>query len=240
METPTTVLVIDDDPMSLELVAMFLEGEGFVVTTAGSGEEAVALLRKSAVDVVLTDMQMPGLSGTQLAAAVRETRPKARLISMSATRPHPEVLKSFDGFLQKPFDGAAFSDALKNLGSNAEVVAVASEVAEVPLLNRVIYDKLAASMKPEQLQELFVVCLEDSRRRVELMREMNPTSDGMRFKAEAHAIKGACSMIGAARMAAIAAELERGEVGGHDLVDAALDEFLRQCDVLEGMLIGGE
>ncbi len=64
--------------------------------------------------------------------------------------------------------------------------------------------------------------------------------DDALFRQEAHAIKGACSMLGAVRLAKIASAMETGGVGGCDSVDATLDNFLRECDALEGMLISSQ
>ena len=68
---PQRLLIIEDDPVSRELLSVLLAVEGFDVLLAESGEEALQQLRSDAVDVILTDMQMPGISGAELAGKLR-------------------------------------------------------------------------------------------------------------------------------------------------------------------------
>jgi CheY-like chemotaxis protein len=246
MPTPRQVLIVDDDPMSRDLLGMLLEAEGFKVNTAESGDAALKYIkRKKSTDVILTDMQMPGLTGAQLAARMRAVCGiRTLLLAMSASKPQKAALAGFDGFLLKPFDGTVFSAMVKSSKAQPEQKAEDAPVQAVPELNQTIYARMTASMKPEQLREIYAVCLEDSRRRIEQMRTMNAKGQDEQFRAEAHAIKGACSMLGAARLAEIAAGLELGGKkertrAGRDSVDATLNEFLHQCDILEGILLSG-
>jgi CheY-like chemotaxis protein len=103
---PKRVLVIDDDPMSRELLALLLEGEGFMVDAADSGESALDLISRgnSAPDLVLADVQLPGISGAQLARELRSAcGPSALLLAMSGSEPSAKTIAKFDGFLLKPF-----------------------------------------------------------------------------------------------------------------------------------------
>ena len=63
----TTILVVDDEYASLEVLGLLLEGEGFEVVSASDGEEAIDWLEKQHVDLVVTDYMMPKLSGLDLA-----------------------------------------------------------------------------------------------------------------------------------------------------------------------------
>ncbi|MFP7753698.1 PocR ligand-binding domain-containing protein [Thermodesulfobacteriota bacterium B35] len=76
------ILVVDDEPTLVELQRDILEQLGYTVTTAGSGTEALELLRAGAAsyDLVITDQTMPGLTGIQLAEEVRALRPDLPLI----------------------------------------------------------------------------------------------------------------------------------------------------------------
>jgi DNA-binding response OmpR family regulator/HPt (histidine-containing phosphotransfer) domain-containing protein len=104
---PMRVLVVDDDPMSRDLLRVLLQAEGYAVECAESGDAALTYLRNStaAPGLVLVDAQMPGLAGPQLAGKLRRAcTPATLLLAMSASRPSNQVLARFDGFLLKPFN----------------------------------------------------------------------------------------------------------------------------------------
>jgi CheY-like chemotaxis protein len=87
-DDPLTVLVVDDDPDALRSVARLLETCGFRVVVTTSGAEALARLRDAddpaEVDVVLTDVVMPHMSGPVLAAELRALRPTLPVVLMTA------------------------------------------------------------------------------------------------------------------------------------------------------------
>jgi len=67
---PASVLVVDDEPRALETLRRTLEDE-FEIFTAGSGDEGLALMEQQAVQVVVSDQRMPGMSGVEFLRAVR-------------------------------------------------------------------------------------------------------------------------------------------------------------------------
>jgi DNA-binding response OmpR family regulator len=71
-KTATSILVVDDEPRVRATIRQTLELEGFRALTAGDGEEALAILQQQAVDLVLTDVAMPGMNGYQLYERLRE------------------------------------------------------------------------------------------------------------------------------------------------------------------------
>jgi two-component system, cell cycle sensor histidine kinase and response regulator CckA len=80
-----TVLVVDDEPAVVDLVRRILEGLGYRVHTAGSGTEALGLIQTGHLQpaLLLTDKVMPGMSGEELAARLRELQPELRVLFMS-------------------------------------------------------------------------------------------------------------------------------------------------------------
>ncbi len=70
------ILVLDDEPIILELCVEFLGSEGYKVDTVSNGKEALDLLRKIDYDVVISDMKMPSLSGAEFYKLVNEKYPK--------------------------------------------------------------------------------------------------------------------------------------------------------------------
>jgi DNA-binding response OmpR family regulator len=63
---PQTILLVDDEFSSLEVLALLIGQEGYEVITASDAEEALARLREKRVDLVITDFWMPGMSGLEL------------------------------------------------------------------------------------------------------------------------------------------------------------------------------
>jgi CheY-like chemotaxis protein/HPt (histidine-containing phosphotransfer) domain-containing protein len=110
------LLLIDDDAMSRELLCLLLGSEGYQVQSADSGEAALELLQHNPTppDLVLTDVQMPGIRGARLARELRGCcGPRTLLLAMSASRPTEEVISGYDQFLLKPFEIEAIADTLR-------------------------------------------------------------------------------------------------------------------------------
>jgi len=78
------ILVVDDDALTRSLVSDWLAEAGYRVRQAEDGEAALALLRAEPVRLLITDMQMPRLSGAETLAIVRRELPTLRVIAMSA------------------------------------------------------------------------------------------------------------------------------------------------------------
>jgi DNA-binding NtrC family response regulator len=117
----TRVMVIDDERAILDTVEILLRGEGFDAVPVQSGREALDRWQDLAPDVVLTDIRMPGLSGLDVLAAVRQRDPEVPVILMTAQASLQSAVKAVNEgafyYLQKPF-------------SNAELVALCRRAAE--------------------------------------------------------------------------------------------------------------
>lgn len=81
----TTVLVVDDDPVCLNVVSRALEDQGLHVICAKGGEEALEICSDESriIDAVLTDIFMPDLGGIELAEKLKNSRPKTTFIFMT-------------------------------------------------------------------------------------------------------------------------------------------------------------
>jgi CheY-like chemotaxis protein len=100
-----TVLVVDDDDDVRAVTVMALEDRGFVVHEAAGGREALVMLdRNPEIDVVVTDMVMPGISGFHVARGVRRRRPDVKVLLVSAYAAGlVDAQLPPGGFLAKPF-----------------------------------------------------------------------------------------------------------------------------------------
>ncbi len=107
MKSPV-LLVVDDDELVLELLKDILQDE-FTVVTAADGPSALEKLRSlSALDGVITDFDMPHMSGLELMRQIRQRYPNLPMVGLSGTlRPHHQLAgRCPEGavFLQKPFE----------------------------------------------------------------------------------------------------------------------------------------
>ena len=107
------------------------------------------------------------------------------------------------------------------------------------MLNETIYRQLAGSVPAQQLQEMYLLCVNDARARIATMRRLADAHDGAKFMREAHALKGGCGMLGATELHGMAALLEKDGLkaaapGGQEV--NFLDELAAACDRLERML----
>lgn len=92
---PIRVVVADDHPMWLDAVARDLAQEGFdVVATAADGPSAVNRTRATSPDVLVLDLNMPGLTGPQVCRALADAGVSTRVLVLSASAEAPDVLES--------------------------------------------------------------------------------------------------------------------------------------------------
>ena len=122
--SPRRLLLIDDDPTVRFTLTELLEETGHVVTAAEGGAEGLAALRQRPVDIVLTDLGMPEMSGWEVARAVKTTAPDLPVILLTGwgERPasqaeHPGVV---DRMLEKPVRLNDLLTAIRDLTSLAE------------------------------------------------------------------------------------------------------------------------
>ena len=124
---PHTILLVDDEARLADVTAVALEELGYHVLTAASGAEALALLDGEPVDLLLTDLRMPGLSGHELMLAARRLRPQLPVVVMTAyssVKDAVQVIKegAFD-YVSKPFEIDDLDKTLKNALKLSDVLA---------------------------------------------------------------------------------------------------------------------
>jgi len=83
MKPKRTILCVDDNEQSLSIRKVLLETRGYRVLTCATGEEALERFKKGGVDLVLTDLMMPGLDGTRLIEQIKGLSPQTPAILLS-------------------------------------------------------------------------------------------------------------------------------------------------------------
>jgi adenylate cyclase len=119
--TPARILVVDDTPANVKLLADLLTVKGYAVTTAASGAEALSRVAADRPDLVLLDVVMPGMSGYEVCRALRAdpTTGVLPVVMVTALDPGQERIKGLevgaDDFLTKPINQAELLARVRSL-----------------------------------------------------------------------------------------------------------------------------
>ena len=124
----TKIMVVDDDPNIRELVRLYLEKEGFEVTCAERGNEAVKMFRATPPNLMLLDVMLPGMDGWQVCREVRKISNIPIIMLTAKDETFDKVLGlelGADDYIVKPFD-------MKELVARIKAVIRRFQVAEAP------------------------------------------------------------------------------------------------------------
>jgi DNA-binding NarL/FixJ family response regulator len=131
---PIRILLVDDNPMFLGITSEFLrmQVELNVVGTARNGHEALSLASELQPDVILLDLNMPGLSGLETISQLQKTNPKAKIIALTMMNQEayqPAVLAAgANGFVSKGLMGSDLVPAIQRVvGENDEKVSTTKD-----------------------------------------------------------------------------------------------------------------
>jgi PAS domain S-box-containing protein len=116
-----TVLLVEDEEMVRKLASELLEESGYVVMSAGGGEEAInfANQHKDRIDLLITDVVMPKISGREVAAQLKKIHPETKVLFMSGYTDeaivHHGIVDSDIAFIQKPFSQNALAQKIREV-----------------------------------------------------------------------------------------------------------------------------
>ena len=121
-----SILVVDDNPLNIKMVRMLLVREGYDVSTATSADEALSVLQRVRPQLILMDIQMPGMDGLELTKRLKSDPDTSNIIvvALTAHAMKGEKEKILDGgcddYVSKPFDiHALLAVIAKHLRSDA-------------------------------------------------------------------------------------------------------------------------
>ncbi len=112
------ILVVEDSAKSMYLMTYLLQAHTHTVTSAASGEQALNLARASCPDLVVMDLQLPGIDGYQTLAAMRSEPglcdvPVVAVTSFALVGDRDRILQAgFNHYVAKPIDAATFTDEI--------------------------------------------------------------------------------------------------------------------------------
>jgi DNA-binding NtrC family response regulator len=109
IQTTTSILIVDDDQNVLEVLEARLLSAGFAIFRAENGREALRILQDNKIDLMISDMKMPGMSGMEVLGKARALQPGLPIIFLTAFGSIPDAVKAVRAgavdYLAKPFDG---------------------------------------------------------------------------------------------------------------------------------------
>jgi CheY-like chemotaxis protein len=114
------ILIVEDHPTMREAMRLVLEREGFDIDEAADGDQALVAVRERAPDLVLLDMSIPGASGPEVLAAVKEdpATSDVRVIVVTATGEEGRasaIASGADHYFTKPFSPIALLQAVEEI-----------------------------------------------------------------------------------------------------------------------------
>jgi CheY-like chemotaxis protein len=202
-----TVLLIDDDLISREVIATLLTLSGYTLHTATDGAASLAMIDSGecAPHVILVDVQMQGLSGLELVKALR-ARGEARIYAISGSLPSEEMKAATDGFLQKPFGPEMLQQLLNE---HPLIVDPAAEGSSEPVVNAETLAQFRQLMPDAAVRQVYATVAADLKIRSAALESAIAKGDAAEVRRIGHAIKGGCGMAGVERAARLGALLER-------------------------------
>ena len=116
---PKRILVIEDNPVNLELMTDLLEAFGFTVLAARDGAQGIALVRQEKLDLIICDVQMPGMDGYEVASYLKRDPmlrriPLVAVTALAMVGDREKVLVAgFDGYIDKPISPELFKQQVE-------------------------------------------------------------------------------------------------------------------------------
>jgi len=118
--TPSRILVVEDNPKNLKLVRDVLTYCGYEVIEATTGEDGVRLAGEMAPDLILMDLQLPGIDGAEALRRIRvgETNPQVPVVAVTAFAMNDDRDRAFDsgfnGYVEKPISVRGLSQQVED------------------------------------------------------------------------------------------------------------------------------
>ncbi len=218
MTSQARVLIVDDEEQMRELLAKVLEKNGYQVAAAGDGAQALALLEKEPVDLVVTDVRMPGLGGMEALKSIKELNPDIIVIIMTAFGSIDQAVQAVKegayDYINKPFK---IDEMLLTIGKALEERRLRHEVTALRHELRTRYHFESLIGKGRAMQEVFGLIEQVAGSRSTVMiYGKSGTGKELVAKAVHYNSQRASKAFVAVNCAAIPAELLESELFGHE------------------------
>ena len=111
------ILIVDDDPLMINLIKYYLSSENYGVTSTKNGRKALSILQKKKFDLIIADMQMPEMDGGTLVRTIKDNyKITTPVIIMTAYTPIDNFFESISGYtheiIRKPFSSSQLNQSV--------------------------------------------------------------------------------------------------------------------------------
>ena len=224
------------DDVNREVALGLLQRHGHSVTVVTDGAQAVATARGGGFDVILMDVHMPGMDGTEASRIIRGfPAPAGRvpIVALSASVLKDEIDICFeagmDEFLAKPLDPAALARVLARLGTPATAAPPMPASAATTLLDEAYLRALVDALGTAHVAALATALPEEMDAHLQQLTSVPPGLDVTVLRAPAHALKGVAANLGLSALAAVAGAVEEAAHAGDTGRVGKLAADLRGC-----------
>jgi len=146
-----TILIVDDEKNYLVVLSSFLSGEGYEPITADNAQQALDIVESTDLDLVLTDMKMPSIDGTELLKLIKEKSPDLPVVMMTAYGTVEKAVEAMQlgafNFVLKPFQNETLKQIIRNAVSTYSVLKENRRLVEA-LEGRYRFDNIIGKSKP--------------------------------------------------------------------------------------------
>jgi two-component system, OmpR family, KDP operon response regulator KdpE len=165
-EPPSRILIVDDEPHLRRALRTTLSALGFEIAESASGEQAIQMLPSRAMEVVLLDVNMPGMGGMETCRKMRESHPRLQILMLTVRDSEEDKVKALeagaDDYITKPFSvpeltariKAAVRRARADEGAAAKTIVI-GELEMDPLRRKVRKGEVDLRFTPKEFDLLY-------------------------------------------------------------------------------------
>jgi two-component system, sensor histidine kinase and response regulator len=209
------ILLAEDNPANQKLATYILQDRGHVLEIAGNGQQAIDLSEQNCYDVILMDVEMPGMNGLEAAAVIRKREAGGRRVPIIAMTAHAMkgdrercLTAGMDGYLSKPIDGHEMIALVEGLAAGGVAPRVPSHRPTADVFDPELALKLCFNNQ-KMLGEMMQSFFDESHSLLSQMRTALLNGDLAEVGQLGHRMKGTVLYLGAEQAKQAASRVER-------------------------------
>jgi PAS domain S-box-containing protein len=218
------ILLVEDNVINQQVAVGILQIQGYSVTVANNGKEALDAYAQGAFDLILMDCHMPEMDGFDATMEIRKREragggkrvPVVALTANAMASDREECLNAgMDDHLSKPFSMQTMQEMLDRwmpatpaVNSQAAELAARATAKAAEVLDRQVLDDLRKVLKPERLAGMLNLYLLESPKLIAKLKEAAHAGDGAEISRSAHSLKSCSANVGAAVLSRYCEEIE--------------------------------